>query len=787
MSTEKGPAKIKVKEFSNGVVNAKDLEILIGRLAMEEEWEPQGPTPFPKLATLRRWDKLLLNRYKPFYAPFCDLCCLCTYGKCDLTRGKLGACGINIKAQQGRIVLLACCIGAATHTAHAKHMIEHLIKEYGEDHKIDIGKEIEVEAPHARLITGIKPKTLGDLSYILDYCEDQITHALASTHTGQEGSFTDFESKALHVGMIDHLSMEMADIAQIVTLRLPKGEPDTPYTETGLRTVDIAKPVILLIGHNVSSGVQLIDYMRKSRLGEPGEKIEVAGLCCTAHDITRHTHHAKIIGPISQQLQFIRSGIADVIITDEQCIRTNIINEASAVKTPLIAVSDKACYDLPDLTDESVESIVTALTEGKLKGALIFDLEKAGMVAAQTALKVVSKRMKYKVIPDSERIKDIASKCTNCEQCRRNCPSDNAVNVAVFAAKDGDFSKLAELHDICIGCARCESQCPQHLPIINLMEAAAEFKIKTDRYKIRVGRGPVLDTEIRNVGSPIVLGEIPGVIAYVGCANYPGSGVIVGEMAYEFARRGYIVMASGCSAMSIATFKDEDGKSPYEVFSGDFDRGGLVNVGSCVANSHITGATIKIANIFARRNLRGNYEEIADYVLHRIGACGVSWGAMSQKAASIATGCNRLGIPVILGPQGSKYRRLYLGRIEDAESFKVYDARTGDKVFIGPAPEHLIYAVESKEECMVLTAKLCVRPNDTTKGRMIKLTHYSELHKKFYGRLPEDLPMLVRTEADIPITYKEEIKEFLKAKGWEPHLQPTIDPTLLERLIRVKK
>jgi acetyl-CoA decarbonylase/synthase complex subunit alpha len=196
---------------------------------------------------------------------------------------------------------------------------------------------------------------------------------------------------------------------------------------------------------------------------------------------------------------------------------------------------------------------------------------------------------------------------------------------------------------------------------------------------------------------------------------------------------------------------------------------------------------MKVANIYARRKLRGNYEEIADYTLNRIGACGIAWGAMSQKAASIATGCNRLGVPVILGPQGSKYRRLYLGRKEDRESFKVIDARTGEEAYVEAAPEHLIYAAESMEEALVLTAKLCLRPADTTKGRMIKMTHYVDLYRRVYGRLPEDLPSYVRTEADVPLTLKDEIMSFLKAKGWQPREKPSIDPTLLPRLVYGKK
>jgi acetyl-CoA decarbonylase/synthase complex subunit alpha len=239
--------------------------------------------------------------------------------------------------------------------------------------------------------------------------------------------------------------------------------------------------------------------------------------------------------------------------------------------------------------------------------------------------------------------------------------------------------------------------------------------------------------------------------------------------------------------MSIAEYQSDGercgGPSLYEEYPGSFEGGGLVNLGSCVANAHITGACMKIANIYARRPLRGNFEEIADYTLNRIGACGVAWGAMSQKAASIATGCNRLGIPVILGPQGSKYRRLFLGRRDDAKSFEVIDARTGERSSAAGQPEHLLYTAESMEEAVVLTAKLCIRPADTTKGRMIKLTHYVDLSKKIYGCLPEDLALHIRTEADIPITFKDEIVENLRATHWRPSEKPSIDPTLLPRLV----
>jgi anaerobic carbon-monoxide dehydrogenase, CODH/ACS complex subunit alpha len=268
------------------------------------------------------------------------------------------------------------------------------------------------------------------------------------------------------------------------------------------------------------------------------------------------------------------------------------------------------------------------------------------------------------------------------------------------------------------------------------------------------------------------------VVAFVGCSNFPDIDDVV-DMAEEFAKRKYIVVLSGCAAMVAGMKKDAEGKTIYERFPGDFDAGGVVNVGSCVSNAHITGAAIKIANIFATLPLRGNYEVIADYILNRVGACGVAWGAYSQKAASIATGCNRLGIPVVLGPHSSKYRRLYLSR-KGEDDWNVMDGRKREIVDTEePSPEHLVYVTETKEKAMVTIAKMCIRKNDTPQGRGIKLNHYISLYKKHMGGgLPEDIHLYVRTDKDLPIVYKKEVMAHLKEIGWKPKVVLSL-PTLI--------
>jgi len=731
-------------------------------------WEPVGPTPMPEIPSLRSWDFRLLKTYKPWYAPFCDLCCFCTYGKCDLSQGRRGACGIDIATQQARFILIACLMGCSAHAAHAGHILEYLIEKHGPDKKIDMGTYIELEAPNIRTVTGLKPETLGDLKTAIEYVYKEITHLLDSTHFGQEGSYLDYESKALHASMLDHVGMEVADIAQIVGFNFPTSVADTPLVDMGWSSVDESKPVILLVGHNPATSTTIIDYLQENKLYD---KVEVAGICCTALETTRYSNRAKIIGPLSRQLFYVRTGIADVIVTDEQCIRTDMPIEADNVGSRVIATLDKAMYGLEDATDWDTEEIVKQMVEDK-KHFAILDTRKAAEVAAKVAISIAPERKKEWI--SEEEATELAKKCTNCGICEQVCPSLINIGDGITELAKGNIDLLKQQFNQCIGCGKCEQECPLKVPIFKIMQAAAS----KDTWKIRAGRGAVMDTEIRNVGAPITLGTIPGVLAFVGCSNYPDIDDVA-DMVYEFAKRKYIVTLTGCAAMVAGMKKFEDGKTVYELFPPDFDAGGVVNIGSCVSNAHISGAAIKIANIFAALPLRGNYEVMADYVLNRVGACGIAWGAMSQKAASIGTGFNRLGVPVLLGPHSSKYRRLYLSRNEE-DDWTVMDARKREIVDTGePSPEHLAYVAETKEKAMVMIPKLCIRKNDTPQGRSIKLNHYISLYKKYMGGgLPEDIQFFVRRDADIPLVYKKELRAYLQQIGWQPK-EPVGLPTLI--------
>ena len=785
------------------IAGLENVQIRIGEIEEEEEeWEPLGPHPMPGIATLRDWDFKLLNRYKPFYAPFCDMCCLCTYGKCDLSGNKKGACGIRMDAQHGRIVLLACLVGCSAHCGHGRHLLHDLIKQFGRDTPIDFGPEVNVEAPLTRLICGIRPRTIGDYERVFDYIEEQIVQLADALHTGQEGSYMDFESKALHMGMLDSLSKEAADIIQIAAYGMPTsyegGGADVPLVEVGIGTIDTNKPVILVIGHNVPPAADIGDYLTDNGLED---SVELAGICCTAIDTTRVYKKAKIASALGRQLRVIRAGLADVVVVDEQCIRADILEQCKMVHSPLIVTNDKALHGLVDRTDDNPDDIVADLVNERVPGVVILDPERVGEVAVKTALQADKRRKALRLILSDDEFRRYVGECIQCGNCTLACPNGLPIGEANQSASTGRIEPLADLFDKCVGCGRCEQVCKKHIPIVDVITKAAYPQLREEKGRMRIGRGPVWDSEIREVGAPIVLGTIPGVIAPIGCGNYPNGTKDAWLIVKEFAERNYIVTLTGCMAIDAALWKDEEGKTLYEQHHGRFDAGGVLNIGSCVSNAHIHDAAIKIASIFARRTLRGNYEEIADYILSRVGACGVAWGAMSQKAASIATGFNRLGIPAVVGPHGTKYRRAFLGRPDIKEDWQIIDASNGSMLYFEPAPQDLLVACETVEEALPMIAKLCFRPSDTDRGRSIKLTHYIDLSLKYLKTYPPDWHLFVRTATDLPVATKNELLKKLEDEhGWKidwkrkrivegpiREYDPSFNPTNLKRLIREKK
>ena len=647
----------------------------------------------PAITTLRDWDFLLLKRYSPQYLKKEDECSLCTYGPCHINEKKKGVCGIGLNAHLSKMSLFTAVTGAAGHASLAESITSELIEKFGSDYPLKLNDE-PLQTPLIRLICGFKPKVLSEMKKVTSYINREITSLLSVLNMGQEGEWIDFESKTLHAGMLDNLALEVIDMSQIATFKFPSNSPDTPLqnSEFRIQSSEFRNPAILCIGHNSITGIEIMQYLDENNLSG---KIDLYGLCCMATDMSRTPKGGvKIAGNQRDQLKFIKSGIANVIVLDSQCIRTDILHHASKMGIPVVATNPECSLGLPDRTGDKTEKIVDDLISQREAGVLIFDKKKIAQVAAETSIKRIK-------IPNS--------------------------------------------------------------------------KFQIPNYKIRVGRGAISDIEIKNVAPPIVMGEIPGIIGFLGCPNYSHENGLL-EMARALIDRDYIVTSGGCTAIDLAEV-DADGKSLYEETTGKFDAGGFANLGSCVSASHLLGAAIKIASVMLHRPIDGNYKEIADYILNRVGVVIIIWGPMSQKAYATATGANRLGIPVIFGNKGERYGRMLEGN--KSCGWEVTDMRNKREVFAGPTPAHLMTTADSPSEALTLAAKLCMRPNDTSKGRQTKLKNYIELDKLFSGSsLPDDIRLFVRTKYDIPPKYEDNVYDKLKKMDWKTVWIP--DPTLLK-------
>ena len=85
---------------------------------------------------------------------------------------------------------------------------------------------------------------------------------------------------------------------------------------------------------------------------------------------------------MARQLTYIRSGLADVVMVDEQCVNLRNLEQAQKVGSPFIATNEKNMGGLPDRTNDPIHEIVDDLVSYKLPGVLVLDPVKAGAVAA---------------------------------------------------------------------------------------------------------------------------------------------------------------------------------------------------------------------------------------------------------------------------------------------------------------------------------------------------------------------------------------------------------------------
>ena len=727
-------------------------------------------TPYAHATDIAEFDKFLLDRYPPVYTNIEKTCKDCPQGPCDLDRLK-GICGLDLEGYQAKLSLQAACRGLAIHISTSRDLLKYCLREFGEDAEVKWGKNVVYGMMNVNAIVGFSPKNLAETNDVLTYIEDQLAELLASASGGFEGNAIDLHSKVLHAGTLLLAAMDLTEFLKHSFFDFcwsPDKELSElpswlePNIQTGMGTVDTNKPVIVFLGFDFLPAWSLVNFIKEDGMED---KIEICGIGSVGHDIVRFYDKAKILTTPVKTNRVLRMGIADVLVISDTCARSNILEEAARTGTKVIATSFKQTMGLEDRSEDSVKHIVKELS-GDLQAVLITIPEKAAEVALKVVDQVKAKRKSNYLLTEGD-IKNLASKCDGCDACFRVCPNSLNIPESLKAAAGGDLSELCELHNQSIYCGRCEEACPQDIPIIDLILGSAEKAIKEDKSVMRAGRGAFSNLEIRDWA--ITVFSVPVTIGIIGCGSTKGSEMDVAYMANEFISDNYAVSVAGCVASEIARYKDKTtGQSLYEMYPALLNPRCFVNTGGCLAQSHVLNTTFyKVGYMGFRCPYRANYSMQSEFIM-RFSRALVIWGAVSEMIYNVALGHARAGIPVIVGPDGFKFKSYLMGNKYDRSKWWAYHGNTGEKREVDPVPEHMIIPVETVDEALVMVPKLGFVFQEMEVARQYKFALFLNHFQKKFGVLPDDWHMYIRKEVEIPTAKKLKLLRLLEEEhGWE--------------------
>lgn len=727
--------------------------------------------PYPHANDMADWDRVLLERYAPLYTNVQTKCGDCYQGPCDLSKGR-GACGIDCDTYQAKLSLLSASKGLASFVSDTRDLLDYCVKKNGIDAEVKWGKAMTYGYMNVHAFTGENIHSLADANKIISYVEGQLTELITSASHGHDCDVLDLESKVLHSGSMLLVAMDIAEALKWTFFGfLWSGDQELldvkdypkPYTQVGLGSVDTAKPVVVFVGNDFIPAYEAVQFIKENKLED---KIEVGGVGAAGHDMIRFYEPAKLLVTPVKLTKLLRLGIVDVLVVSDSCCKVNILEEAAKTDTRVIVTSFKQSFGLKERSFDPIDDLVKDLTEAST-AVLVFDKEKAGELAVKAAQKVKGKR-KESYLLSVDQMKKHASRCDGCDACFRACPNRIISSKVILPAKDGDFSRLADLCDSSLFCGKCETACPQNIPVMDMILASSSEKIKEDTVRMRAGRGFISQLEVRDIA--ITGFNLPGVVNITGCGNYGGSDKDVAWLTNEFVNSNYAVTVTGCAAQDAARhFNEKTKKFLFEQFPSLYNPRCLANIGGCSSHGMpMSSPTYKLGYIGYRCPYRATFEMLADFMI-KWPAILILWGPATDIMYTIAAAHARSSIKVIVGPNGSNFKRFLMGNKYDRSKWWSLHGFKNYKKEIEPLPEHLICPVETKEEAVTQAYKLCLTFQEFETTRMTKFDLWLSAYKKWFGNtLPDDWHLFVKRDVELPATKKAKLLRLLEEEhGFE--------------------
>lgn len=726
--------------------------------------------PFASPADLAEWNEFLLERYQPLYTSKEPVCRDCVQGPCKLEETP-GQCGQELDVYQARKSLGKACDGLAAQLVISRQLLNHALKIHGAETTIDLGKNITFAdaAPSIALVTGLAVHKLSDLDRALAYSEQQFSELVTSLKNKQAAT-GELEGQSLHAGSMLLLAMSVAEILKLCffgfistgNMQIEDFEDYPPAsTQGGLGSVNTTKDCLVFAGDDFLPAWYVIERLKE--LGKQ-DTVEICGIGSVGCELPRFYESAKVLSgmpKINKALEVVRPAI---LVLSESCGLLNELKVSLGSGTKVITTARNQTLGLPDRTGQEISEIVNCLLTGEV-GAAIFDPEKAAMVAAELVGQYQNNGVQSAV-----NIEEWQERCRACDSCQdacfEACPAGLSLRQC-FAADDE--TALSSLARDCDFCGRCEASCPIKVPVRQIIRERETANLAQEKFRMRAGRGPVPEPEVRAQAFGLTFGNSPGMVAVLGCGGGSAENDL-GYIARELASINCIVFTAGCASIEIAkSYSEKEQKFIFEQYGASALARNIVNCGGCAAQVHIIDSFSKVVRLGGAVSHYANFIEAADYAYNRVCYAAVLWGMQPDRMYTLANAYAHRGVPVIVGPYPAfDYPRFLPGNAHDRSKWQVFQGMTGARREMEPAPHHLIIPVETKEEAVAMTIKLMARPSDRRDSRFSTMEGYLGLFQRYFGELPEDWQLFVRSEQELPLRLRIKLLNMLKDKfGWE--------------------
>ncbi len=308
------------------------------------------------------------------------ICCrICSMGPCRITpKASRGICGADAHAIAARNYVRFLAGGTAAHSDHGRE-IAHVLHVSSKDGNYVIKDEEKLlrlaaewgvategrdiyDIAHEVAEIGLMEygKPFGTLKFVSRATEErqkvweeleitpraidrEIATIMHMTHMGCTADAEALVVQGMRTGLSDGWggSMMGTEFSDILF-----GTPTPKVTEADLGVIDKNMVNIIIHGHDpamsemivaASNQSDLIDYAKSK--GAHG--INIAGLCCTANEITMR-HGVKMAGNFLQQEGAILTGAVELIVVDVQCLFPALGPLTKCFHTKFITTSEKA-------------------------------------------------------------------------------------------------------------------------------------------------------------------------------------------------------------------------------------------------------------------------------------------------------------------------------------------------------------------------------------------------------------------------------------------------------------